>query len=172
MPEGDWCLQACWQQPELDQNKHGKSRSYLCNLSGTNYDVRAVPPILTNESHLVMLPPEDLSVVHVRTSNWTGHYETVYFNLSYNISVHFMKNVNYATCAGRFMLSSGARFSSFVLMVFIWHEGKVGQFNTIWRGQALSYRTNDILIPSQKTVILCLKILFLIEAIKALDNKM
>ena len=41
------------------------------------------------------------------------------------------------------MLSSGTRFSSFTLTVFIRHEGKVGQFNTIGMGQALSYRTDD-----------------------------
>ena len=49
------------------------------------------------------------------------------------------------------MLSSVTRFSSFALTVFKWHEGKVGQFNTIRMGQALSYRTDDIiLIPWQK----------------------
>ena len=49
------------------------------------------------------------------------------------------------------MLSSSTRFSSFALTVFKWHEGKVGQFNTIRMGQALSYRTDDIiLIPRQK----------------------
>ena len=43
------------------------------------------------------------------------------------------------------------RFSSFALTVFKWHEGKVGQFNTLRMGQALSYRTDDIiLIPWQK----------------------
>ena len=49
------------------------------------------------------------------------------------------------------MLSSGTRFSSFALTVFKWHEGKVGQFNTIRMGQALSHLTDDIiLIPWQK----------------------
>ena len=66
MPEGDWCLQACSQQPELCQDKHGKSRSYLRDVPGTNYDVSAVPPISTNESHLAMLPSEDLGVAHAR----------------------------------------------------------------------------------------------------------
>ena len=55
------------------------------------------------------------------------------------------------TSLRRFILSSGTRFSSFALMVFKWHEGKVGQFNTIQIGQALSYHTDDIiLIPWQK----------------------
>ena len=66
------------------------------------------------------------------------------------------------------MLSSGTRFSSFALTVFKWHEGKVGQFNTIRMEQAPSYRTDDIiLIPWQKKLqrIFCLKILFPIEAI-------
>ena len=49
------------------------------------------------------------------------------------------------------MLSSGTRISSFVLTVFKWHEGKVGQFNTLIIGQALSYGTDDIiLMPWQK----------------------
>ena len=43
MREGDWCLQSCWQQPKLGQNKRRKSCSYLCNVSGTNYDVSAAP---------------------------------------------------------------------------------------------------------------------------------
>ena len=68
------------------------------------------------------------------------------------------------------MLSSGTRLSSFALMVFKWHEGKVAQFNTIQMGQALSYRTDDIiLIPWQKKNyggFFCLKILFPIEAIR------
>ena len=66
MPEGDWCLQACCQQPELCQNKRGKSRSYLRDVPGTNYDVSVAPPISTNENHLAMLRHEDLSVAHVR----------------------------------------------------------------------------------------------------------
>ena len=36
-------------------NKHRGSRSYLCSVSTTNYNVRAVPPISTNESHLTAL---------------------------------------------------------------------------------------------------------------------
>ena len=73
------------------------------------------------------------------------------------------------TSLRRFILSSGTRFSSFALTVFKWHEGKVGQFNTIQIGQALSYHTDDIiLIPWQKKTAkdFCLKILFLIEAIR------
>ena len=69
---------------------------------------------------------------------WTGLYETVY-NAFYDLSVHFMKNVHCTTCTGRFMLSSGTRFSSFALTVFKWHEGKVGHYSngtSAW----LSYR--------------------------------
>ena len=65
MREGDWCLQSCWQQPKLGQNKRRKSCSYLRNVSGTNYDVSAAPTS-TNESHLASLPSEDLSVAHAR----------------------------------------------------------------------------------------------------------
>ena len=36
------------------------------------------------------------------------------------------------------MLSSGTRFSFFMLTVFKRYKGKVGQFSTIWIGQALS----------------------------------
>ena len=66
------------------------------------------------------------------------------------------------------MLSSGTRFSSFALTVFKWHEDKVGQFNTIRIGQALSYHTDDIiLMPWQKNYKgFFLKILFHIEAIR------
>ena len=51
----------------------------------------------------------------------------------------FRKNGQYTACRGHFMLSFGTRFSPLVLMVFKQFQGKVGQFNTIWIGQAPSF---------------------------------
>ena len=121
-------------------NKHRGSRSYLCSVSTTNY-VRAAPPISTNESDLMVLFLRIWVLcmgVAIVTWKLTEHYEILHLNVFYNLSVHFMKNSQYTTCWGRFMLSSVTKFSSSMPTVFKWYEGKLGQFNTIWIGQALS----------------------------------
>ena len=49
------------------------------------------------------------------------------------------KNGQCTACRGHFMLSFGTRFSPLVLRGFKRCQGKVGQFNTIWIGQAPSF---------------------------------
>ena len=114
----------------------GGYRPHLRNVSTTNNDVRATPPISTNQRSRLLRISECACALPWRRESEPGiawHYEMANFIVFYDLSVHFSKTKNgqYTACRGHFMLSFGTRFSPLVLRVFKRCQGKVGQFNTI-----------------------------------------